>query len=209
MHQNLMLNIRELKQKGDIYKNTIYSNRIKLLIIGIFLAGLWLGTMLVIKNGYINNFIKNGINYLINSDYIKTLKVIAVLNSGAILVVFISGFSACGLVTSIGLPCVYGIICGAANSYIYSNYKLNGVFFTLIIIIPFAVVTTLLITALSDSAVNLTKKVMKSLAFGEAGKRGEVKLYFYTGGIVIIVECVSALLQSFLITKIGLLILNL
>ena len=209
MSQNIMLNIRELKQKGDIYKNTIYSNRIKLLIIGIFLIGLWLGTILSIKNSYVSEFVKNSLNYLINSDYIKSLKVLALVKSGAILAVFISGFSACGLVTSIGLPCVYGIVFGAVNSYIYSNYKLNGVFFTLIIIIPFAVVTALLITALSDNAVNLTKKVMKSLAFGEAGKRGEAKLYFYTGLIVTAVECVLTLLQSFLLSKTGLLILNL
>ena len=209
MPQNIMLNIRELKQKGDIYKNTIYSNRIKLLIIGIFLIGLWLGTILSIKNSYISEFVKNSLNYLINSEYIKSLKVLTLVKSGVILAVFISGFSACGLVTSIGLPCVYGIVFGAVNSYIYSNYKLNGVFFTLIIIIPFAVVTALLITALSDNAVNLTKKVMKSLAFGEEGKRGEAKLYIYTGLIVTAVECVLTLLQSFLLSKTGLLILNL
>ncbi len=209
MPQNIMLNIRELKQKGDIYKNTIYSNRIKLLIIAIFLTGLWLGTILCIKNSYISAFIKNSMDYLINSDYIKSLRILTLLKSGAIIAIFISGFSACGLVTSIGLPCVYGIICGAVNSYIYSNYKLNGVFFTLIIIVPFAVVTTLLITTLSDNAVNLTKKVMKSLAFGEASKRGETKLYAYTGLIVVAIECVLALLQSFLLSKTGLLILNL
>lgn len=209
MPNNLMLNFRDLKQKSDNLKITLFSNHIRILIIVIYLAGLWLGTMLYINNGYISSVAKNGIDYLITAEYVTTLMVLLAVKAGTISAIFISGFSACGLPASVGLPCIYGIVCGVINSCIYSTYKLNGIFFSLIIIVPLAVITSLLITALSDNAINLTKKLVKALTFGEADKRGEAKTYIYSGLIIIAIECAVDLLQAFIISKTGEFILTL
>lgn len=208
MQKNITLNIRDLKIKGDDFKNSLYTNQIRILIVLIYLAGLWLGTMLYIKNNSVSNIAQSSLDYLINADYIKIFSILVAAKAGTIATIFISGFSACGLLPCIGLPCIFGIICGTLNSCIYSSYRLNGVFFSLIIIIPFAVVTSLLITALSDNAINLSKQLMKSLALGEGGKRGEAKTYIYSGVIIIIIECVIDLLQAFLISKAGEFILS-
>ncbi len=208
MTKNVMLNFRDLKQKGDDLKYSLQTNHVRIMIIVIYLTGLWLGTMLYTKNSSISSVVKNGIDYLINSDYLKTFTVLIAAKAGTIAAIFISGFSACGLITSVGLPCIYGIICAFINCCIYSNYKVNGIFFALIVIIPFAVIMSLLITVLSDNAINLTKNLVKAVAFGEASKRGEAKNYIYSGLIIIALESAFVLLQAFLISKTGELILN-
>lgn len=209
MQNNFMLNLRDMKQKGDDFRNSLRSNQIRIMIITVYLTGLWLGTMLFTKNSSVSNIVKNGIDYLINSEYLKTFTILISANLGTIAAIFLSGFSACGLITSVGLPCIYGIICALINCCIYSSYKVNGIFFALIVIIPFAVITSLLITALSDNSINLTKKLVKAVAFGEPSKRGEAKTYILFGLIIIAIECVFILLQAFLITKTGKMILNL
>lgn len=209
MPKNFMLNFRDLKQKGDEFRKSLQSNHLRIMIIAVYLTGLWLGTIIYTKNSSISSIVKNGIDYIIHSDYLKTFTVLIAAKAGAIVAIFFSGFSACGLITSIGLPCIYGIICALINCCIYSNYKVNGIFFALIVIIPFALITSLLITALSDNSINLTKKLVKAVGFGEPSKRGEAKTYIYSGLIIIAIECVFVLLQAFLITKTGIMILNL
>lgn len=209
MPNNFMLNLRDLKQKGVDLNKLIQTNHIRILVLVIYLIGLWLGTMLFTKNSSVSNIVKNGIDYLINSEYLKTFTILISANIGTIAAIFFSGFSACGLITSVGLPCIYGIICALINCCIYSSYKVNGIFFALIVIIPFAVITSLLITALSDNSINLTKKLVKAVAFGEPSKRGEAKTYIFFGLIIIAIECVFILFQAFLITKTGKMILNL
>lgn len=208
MPKNLMLNFKDLKQKSVDYKSIFHENHTRILIIALYLIGIWAGTMLYKNNYDISSLTLKGINYIFNSDLLKIFALLMLIKTGSALLVFLCGFSACGMPLIIGLPCIYGIICGLINSCIYQTYKLNGVFFSLIIIVPFAVITSLAITALADNSLNLSKQIVKILALGEAGKRGDVKKYIIYGVIITAGLCITQFIQAILILKPGEMILN-
>ncbi len=209
MGKNLTLNFREFKQKSTDIRSVISDNHIRILIVSVFLLGLWVGTTFFAKNVVISDITRKCIDYIINSEYLKSLIILVAVKSGIVAAIFLSGFSAYGLPVSIGFPCIYGIICGTVNSCIYNTYKLNGVLYSLFIIVPFAVITALIVTALADNAINLSKQLIRSVALGEAGKRGEAKKYIITGIIAISGECLTIILQTLLITNPGNMILSL
>ena len=208
MPKNVMLNFKEIRSKSTGLTNLIRKNAEKVLLVLLIVIGMRLGAIMFSSNLQVSDYTVKIFDFLLGSPIKDVFLILSAVEVAVLLVIFIGGFSACGLPTTLGLPCIYGGICSIMSCCAYSVYKINGVFFAIILIVPFAVVTSLLIIIISNESLIFTKMIIRSLGYGEPSNRGELKLFCLKGISVIAVALITALIQSLLITTIGEKILN-
>ena len=180
----------------------IIINRKKLLFCFIFVFGLWFGTAQYIKNSEFFNIIAvKSFNYLTESNYLKSFILLSFINLLIINIAFFSGFNALGLPIILISPFCYGTFTGVVNSWLFVSNKINGVFYSLINIIPFALITSIFIFITCSSSFYFSSKSAKALIFGEATGRGEVKQFLIKHIMISVVILIISFLQTFLIIK--------
>lgn len=198
----MMLNLNSVKTIINNNIKNIIINRTKLFFCVIFIFGLWLGVDQYLKNiSYFDKIIINCINYITENSYLKSVILISMINLLIINTAFFSGFNCLGLPIIIISPLLYGILIGIINSWLFISNKINGVFYSSINIIPFALIISILIFITCSNSFDLSKKSVKGLIYGEQTGRGEIKNIFINHLIVSAVIIITSSLQTLLIIK--------
>ncbi len=208
MQKNITLNFKEMRSKLSVLIKIFKENIEKLLLIGLIIIGIRIGSMIFSGNNDISEYAVKALNYILHADLKHIFMIFAAINIITVLLVFTSGFSACGLPATIISPCIYGILCGIASCCAYNIYKINGVFFSLILIVPFAVLISVLIILISNESIKLSKQIIKSIGFGDVSGRGDVKVFLAKGITGCGIALITSFVQSLLISQIGEKILN-
>ena len=203
MKNTLVLNVKDLKIKFESIARQITDNRRKLLIAIMAIVGIWIGVLFYNKNTTADSFADKAINYIVSCSFIKAFIILGAINLAVVLIVFLSGFSAFGLTNAILIPCVYGLIYGLICSHIYKTFSLNGVFFTVVTIVPFAVISTILLIISCNDTIDISGSIIKSIFFAQTGDRGDVKNYTLRHIVIILILSACSLLQAISITYIG------
>ncbi len=208
MHKNITLNFKEIRSRSFDIVKSFRENTDKVLLILLLIVGIRLGAMMYSENCELADYAVKSFNYVLKSAFKEAFLIFAGINGITLIIIIISGFSACGLPASLGLPCVYGIVCSVVISCAYNVYKINGVFFALILIVPFAVLISILMIGISNDSIDLSKKIISAIGFGDVSGRGEVKAFLIKGAAAMAITLIASLIQSLLIIKIGEKILN-
>ena len=90
---------------------------------------------------------------------------------------FFCGLSAYGGVISYAVPFVYSMTIGTITYFLYSEYKLKGLAFFVIIILPYAALSLLGIILMTVESVNMSQKVLNTL--NDKTKRSNYNFTFY------------------------------
>ncbi len=204
MNKVMKLNIGSLK---DIFIKTlseIATNKNKILFMLVFIIGLFFGKTLYLNNyEYLNTLFSKCFVFMSDSRLAIGLCILFLLNTGLLIISFFNGFNALGLPIITVIPSVFGVVLGAVTSCLYAEFYLNGVFFAVLSIIPFSLISALFIIASCNSSVRLSSKTAKSVLFGEATSGGEVKSFLISHLIMLAVILISSLLQFLLISKLS------
>lgn len=204
MIKAITLNLKNVKPHMNDFAKALSNNWRLLLMTALFCCGLVTGTSLIMRYGdgmgaYVKTLIEKLFMQKLSRDFLVLAGEGLLLN----LLVFVSGLCAVGLPLILLSPCIQGIIIGSVCSYLYTVYQIDGVIFSLVIIVPFCAVSVLMLLIGCNEAIIMSSGIIKAvLKSGENG-RGEVKAYLIRGIIIAIVTSISTLLQSICIVGFG------
>ncbi len=200
----MRVNTGTLKEAFTKSANEVIANKNKLLFMLLFILGLFFGKTLYLNNTLsFGNLISEFFGFITASKLSSGLAVLFALNALLPVITFFNGFNALGLPVITIIPSIFGVVSGAVISYLYAQYNLNGVFFSVISIIPFSVVAVLFVIASCNSSLKLSCKTAKSVLLGESTNRGEVRSFLISHLIMLVVILVSSFLQFLLISKLA------
>ncbi len=204
MTKTLTLNVGNLRSFFNRTIKEIMNNKRKLILMCLLVFGLWCGTRIYVSYSEIlSAAVENALIRINDFGLAKTIIIMLSVNSIMIISIVFIGFFALGMPLAAALPCAFGITTGIVNSFLFNYYKLNGVFFSLITIIPFCVVISLFLIIMCDESIMLSGRVAGAIFLSEQTGRGEVKTYFIKGLIVLLLTAIIIAIQAFLVVKLN------
>lgn len=137
MKKGIIINFKRFKLLS--YVNL---NKVLFILCSIFLIGIILGVVYFKKNNLLVELSERLFNeYLINkNEYFKSFYFSFIKYLFVLILYFISGLSAIGVVLTPFLSLWQGIMYGCFVSYIYSIYGISGIAFNAMLIIPSQVI---------------------------------------------------------------------
>ena len=179
MKRTMTVNLKNIKFiSSDIFEQII-KNRRKLLLTVLSVFGLWCGTRIYItESEIISEYFSFYTEIIKNQQISKAYIILLIINILPFLITFKNGLFALGSAVIMFCPCLSGILTGVINAWSYNNFRINGVFFSLLAIIPFAVIINIIIITSSDKSIIVSKTITELLFSDKSGNRGEVKEFF-------------------------------
>ena len=147
----------------------------------------------------ITNYFSYYIEILTQQKFTISYLILLSINVIPVIITIKYGFFAFGSPISILSPCLSGITTGIINAWAFNNYRLNGVFLSLLSIIPFAVITMIININSSNESIELSKLISEIILINKSGSRGEVKAFFIKQIIAIATVSIMTLIQLFII----------
>lgn len=167
MQRGKVLNLSRLR-----FTEVLFKNKLLIISIAVFLAGIIFGIISVGKyknlTDFSAGFITDFMN-LRNTEKFSKILLSSFFNSVTVLIVFaVFGTSMFGVVTVPFLLSVIGVIFGNITAYLYSEFALKGIAFNAVIFLPSVIVFLIVLLLASKEAVNFSLKI-SSLTFSKSG----------------------------------------
>ena len=202
MTKTVVFNAKYFKNFVLDFLHQAINNRIKILLSVLLIFGIWCGTSIYISNStVVSELLSNFFGNMAEKGLIKTFLLLMLINCSLILTVFFSGFSAMGLPLILICPCTVGLITGVVNAWLFNTFKLNGVFFSLTVIIPFSLIEAVMLVFLCNESLAQSSKIVKAVFFSQTSERGEVKGFVIRHTVIAALAAISALVQSLLVVN--------
>lgn len=148
-------------------------------------------------------FIKTFLEKLIESDFSTVFVYLSAFYFIPLIIVLISGFSALGLPIVIFCPTFWAAFLSLIMSCLYCEYQIDGVVFSLIILIPVAVIYLLSVLIGVNESLIMSGVIAQNVFSINKQGRGEIKSYLIRFGIIIIINLITTLVQSACISGFG------
>ncbi len=200
MKKAITLNVKDLKININNNYKIIIMNRLKLILAVLSVFGLWCGTRIFIsEQKAIDTILLQYADIIKEQSLGKLFVLILIINLLPIIISFLNGFFAFGTPLTIISPFLSCIFIGIFNTWTFSSYRLNGVFFSLLSVVPFSVIIMILLIISSNESSVFSKRIARSVFMYEIGDRGEVKTYFSRQAVIICVTVVLSFLQTIIL----------
>lgn len=200
MKKTLTLNLKDIKTVMQNFIETTLINRQKLILTVLSVFGIWCGTRLFIAGQEtIRELISSCINEKSITDRAELIIIQMFINVLPILIAFTNGFFVLGTPIIMLNQCMAGVIIGIINAWTFSVYRLNGVLFSLISIIPFSLLITIMLIISSNESIKISKRIAKSIFNIDQNERGEVKEFLVKEAIITTISVALTILQTFII----------
>ena len=174
----------------------------------LFSGGCVAGAMIYTKShGEIAPITQTLLEKALNCSFVKLVTAFISTYILCILVTFFSSFNALGLPLIMICPTASGTIFSLINSHLYNSYRIDGVIFSIVLIIPAAVVFSILLLTACNEALIMSGTVAQTIFTKQAGNRGELRDFFIRYLIITAVCIVISIIQSACIYKLGELLL--
>ena len=197
MKKTMTVNLKDVKNYATDWLDEIIKNRRKLILTVLSVFGLWCGAKVYIEYSYnVSEFLSTLMRLVSEGRILKAFVMLLIINLVPILLSFLNGFFAFGMPLSMLSPCLSGIIIGVINAWLFSAYRLNGVFFSLLSLVPFAVGITIMLLVSCNESILLSGQITKLIFLKETGESGEVKDFFIRHLIIISVSVAITLVQT-------------
>jgi len=139
MRKGIIVNLKRVKILDYVTLNKIF-----ILLCGIFILGIVLGTTVLSKNSFLSQNAEYFIDYFFqlhnNNLFFKKLLLCSLKYIAVILLYFLSGTSMLGVAVTPFITLWQGIFIGCITSYVYATHGLNGIAFNAIILIPSSII---------------------------------------------------------------------
>ncbi len=200
----MMLNFKEFRLPLEEIREDINKNWRVLIMFALFFCGMLLGTSIYSKSPEaIGNYI-DGLPEKIQQTSFSSIFTVLLLGAAAPLILaFFSGFSAIGLPVVLAIPGIFGTAISLINSYLYNAYKIDGVVFSLILILPAAVAQTVFQLLGCSRALAFSSLIAQNAFSQKKESRGEAKLYILSNVVILTVIIGICALQAACIKKFG------
>ncbi len=109
--------------------------------------------------GYIESYVLNSTYTNIYSSFIVYLLIPTLFA----IVLFFCGLSVYGGVISNLIPAAYSFFIGVITYYLYSNFTLKGLAYSVIIIFPYAVLSVFSLILITSESISMSQQLTKSL----------------------------------------------
>lgn len=121
------------------------------------------------------------------------------------LMLFLSGVSAVGVVTVPLVLFFRGAGFGLVAGYFYAVHAFRGFLYVLLFLLPNVFFSSLAFLVLGRESIRLSRKILQTFRPDAQGKsvRSGFRLYCIRSGLILILLCVSALLESVLTVAFG------
>ncbi|MEE1245428.1 MAG: hypothetical protein UHM16_07165 [Acutalibacteraceae bacterium] len=167
MQRGKVLNLSRLR-----FTEVLFKNKLLIISIAVFLAGIIFGIISVGKYKNLTDFSAGFITDFMdlrNTERFSKILLSSFFRSIAVLIVFaVFGTSMFGVVTVPFLLSVIGVIFGNITAYLYSEFALKGIAFNAVIFLPSVIVFLIVLLLASKEAVNFSLKI-SSLTFSKSG----------------------------------------
>ena len=167
MQRGKVLNLSRLR-----FTEVLFKNKLLIISIAVFLAGIIFGIISVGKYKNLTDFSAGFITDFMdlrNTEKFSKILLSSFFRSIAVLIVFaVFGTSMFGVVTVPFLLSVIGVIFGNITAYLYSEFALKGIAFNAVIFLPSVIVFLIVLLLASKEAVNFSLKI-SSLTFSKSG----------------------------------------
>ena len=167
MQRGKVLNLSRLR-----FTEVLFKNKLLIISIAVFLAGIIFGIISVGKYKNLTDFSAGFITDFMdlrNTERFSKILLSSFFRSIAVLIVFaVFGTSMFGVVTAPFLLSVIGVIYGNITAYLYSEFALKGIAFNAVIFLPSVIVFLIVLLLASKEAVNFSLKI-SSLTFSKSG----------------------------------------
>lgn len=135
MRKGIIVNLKRFKTFDYVNLNKIF-----LVLCAVFIGGIVIGCTSFSKNGWLlktaESFLKNYISVQSEYKFLKKFSAFAFRYLALLAMYFLSGTSMLGVAVAPFVTLWHGIFWGSVSSYLYANYKLTGIAFNAIILIP-------------------------------------------------------------------------
>ena len=200
MKKAMTVNLKDIKTVTSDFLEKIIKNRRKLILTVLSVFGLWCGTKIYITEPeMVSNYLSNYTETIAQQHLTKAYIILLIINILPIVISMKNGFYALGSPIIMLCPCLSGILTGVINAWTFNNFRLNGVFFSLLSIIPFAVITMIININSSNESLDLSKVIAESLLLNKTNSRGEVKGFLIKQTVTIAIISILTLLQTIII----------
>ncbi len=196
MKKALTVNLKDTKIIVLNSFEKIIKNRRKLILTVLSVFGIWCGTKIyTTEPATICKYLSAYAEIMTQQHITEAYIILLVINILPIIITITNGFFAFGTPIITISPYLSGVFIGIINAWSFNVYRLNGVFFSLLSVIPFAVIIIIMLINSSNESMNVSKKIAKSIFLKETGDRGEVKEFFIKQSITIALIIIITLLQ--------------
>ena len=200
----MTVNLKEFSLPIDRIKEEAALHRRLILLYAVFFAGCFAGAALYsnsadILAGYIKNFLEK----ILNADYSQNLRLITAIYLIPQIVTALCSFSALGLPFVLLCPGICGMLLSGFISYLYCTFSVDGAVFSLIMLLPCAVVFFVMLLIGCNEGLILSEIVAGSIFSTQKQGRGELKGFFIRFAVILLVCFFVALLQAVCISRFG------
>lgn len=200
----MTVNLKELSLPIDRIKEEAAIHRRLILLYVVFTVGCVAGALLFSNSvNNISEYIKYLIDKMLEADFSQNLRIISLSYIIPNIIIAFCGFSALGLPVIIVCPALCGMFVSVLISYLYISYGVDGAVFSIIMILPCAVVFFLMLFIGSNEGLILSEYIGISVFSNNKQSRGDLKGFLLRFLIIIVVCFSAAALQALCISKFG------
>lgn len=202
--KTMTVNLKGFKFSAYQFKEDIINNWRLILLFLMFLSGVLLGAV-TFKNfdESITGILQNKLPEMLEYSFSKLFFMILAASLIPLLICFINSFSALGLPMILIIPLLCGFGISLISSYFYSAYKVDGAIFSILLILPAAIINTLMLLICSNESLILSGIISRNVFSVSKEGRGKLKSFFaryLVGAVIIDLTC---LVDSGVIYAIG------
>ena len=200
----MTVNLKGLGYSINDLKDEIIKNWRMFLLTFLFIGGMISGS--AIYKNFGDNFsriIAEDFSEILEYKFTKIFIILLCTAVIPIIISFFNSFNALGMPVILAIPALYGFALSILTSFLYINYKKDGVIFALILIFPAAIINTLLLIAANNESLILSRIVSRNIFFVNKESRGERKDFFLRYSIITLITAVICAADSLAITAVG------
>lgn len=193
-----------LKNKGKKYsEEDIKRTRVVTLLFLVLMSGIFLGTMLFCRSGdrsvYTADAVCHGFIKLSSSQSVLDVFIRSVSwTSFLLIILFIAGLCSISQPVELMVLLWRGTAIGISVSYMYSIYELKGVLISALMILPHAVITSVILVFAAREALRSSNLYILHLSgkFPDTEENYRMRLYFIRFAVLFAAALVSSVIDS-------------
>lgn len=200
----MTVNLKDFSLPIDRIKEEAALHRRLILLYAVFAGGCFAGAVLYSNTANIlSGYIKTTLERMFEASFSQNLGIISAVCLIPQIITALCSFSALGLPFILLCPAVCGMILSTIISYLYCSFGVDGAVFSLILILPCAVVFFVMLLIGGNEGLILSEIVAGSIFMSRKQGRGELKGFLLRFIIIIAVCFAGAALQAFCVSKFG------
>ena len=189
------------KRKKEYSRESIKEEKYKIILLLISIISIIIGCFIYKYNNQytfesLNNFISMNKTYSFLSTFFYLIR----FDLCFLILVFFIGTSFVGKFF-VSIPIVLkSLIIGYISSYIYNEFKINGIMFCLIILYPYLAITISTLIFAANEGIYMCNSISNIINHKNTANDISIKLYFMRYAILLLINIVCTVANSLIIT---------